>query len=90
MTLVHHFAHFVILCLILKYVPDVASFGGSGDEILFYPSSNHRELCRGQIAMTPLHSNTGESARLLVGHVDDICAIQVQVTCILVYQRAYW
>lgn len=49
------------------------SFGGVGDEVLLYPQGQGA----GRVAVSPLHSSTGESVHFLDGHVDDVTAIQV-------------
>jgi hypothetical protein len=55
---------------------DVVSFGGVGDEVVLYPQGGGESV--GQVAVTPLHSHSGQSLRELRGHVGDVTSVQVR------------
>lgn len=55
----------------LKYDIDVVGFSpSSGDELLIYPGTDH-------ISLVPLHSSTGTTVRILVGHLDRVTSVQM-------------
>jgi hypothetical protein len=69
----------LVTIVTVMLLPDIVSFQGVGDEMLLYPQGGHS----GHVVMTPLHSASGDCARVLHGHVDDVCAIQVRSICLL-------